>query len=316
MCSVSLSQIKYYPSFGFGSSQSKFNSADKFIEEMKKQDESFSEGNWYTKNFGTTTGAIPLLMVCAYELYALLKIKKLKKEILPEKFDKIKTKYLRNIMIGFVGAIPASIGINKYLHSKTDENYIKISQKFEKYNENTNAKLADKFIYSSFIGAMYNPISGIVQINKNIVNDPITGRKIDKLIKHELVHAKQYETVARSKNGIKKINYAVVNNIKQNAQSNPIIREAFEEIYRDYKKSPSKYKDTVITINGGGSKVKFKDYIEAIHIMLHNPKAGLDDIPMIVDKKHYQNIIDKQGPLSEKEEEKAEKKLIKKTHHF
>ena len=56
----------------------------------------------------------------------------------------------------------------------------------------------------------------------------------------------------------------------------------------------------------GAENVSLKDYITALHTLLNNSNAGLNDIPMIIDAKHYKKIIDKQGKLSLDEEKKAD----------
>ena len=160
-------------------------------------------------------------------------------------------------------------------------------------------------IYSGAAEALYNPISGKIQFNKNMVNDPIVGRNIAKKIKHELVHAKQYETVACSKDGIKKVNFAVMNQIKQNIEKSNA-KEVFDELYNDLQNSGDKYNNTKITIMGGGAEVNLKDYITAIHTMLNKSDATYDDIPIVIDSTHYQEVINKRSKLTAEEEAKAD----------
>ena len=97
------------------------------------------------------------------------------------------------------------------------------------------------------------------------MNDPWESRNIEKLIRHELVHAKQYETVARSKDGIKKINYSALYQVAKNAKRIPLIENEFKNIYYDIKTSGDKYNNVKIRI--GGADVNFQKFIEGVNII-------------------------------------------------
>ena len=280
------------------------SSAELFIKGLDKQNKKQVEGNWLMRNFGSVTGTIPLYALFAYQIALILKEKKLGKTLPINELFNVHKNNTKKFAAAFVVSILSMVGINRYLDSRTDKNYKKVKQQFNQYNKDTSAKLSDKMLYSGHVGALYNPISGTIQLNRIIVNDPITGRKNDKLIKHELVHAKQFELVARSKDGIKKINYSIINQVIQNTKGNPIIENEFEQIYHDIKNSGHRYDNIKVKVSG--AEVNLKDYIEAIHILLKNPKATYNDIPIIIDEKHYQNVIDKKGELTPEEEVKAD----------
>ena len=148
-------------------------------------------------------------------------------------------------------------------------------------------------------------MSGKVQFNQNTINDPILNRSVSKKIKHELVHARQYETVARSTDGIKKVNFVALNQIKNNIEKAGA-KDGFDLIYEDIQNSGNKYNDTKIKLMGGAVEVNLKDYITALHTLLNKPEATYNDIPIVIDSKHYQEVIDKKGKLTSEEEAKAE----------
>ena len=56
----------------------------------------------------------------------------------------------------------------------------------------------------------------------------------------------------------------------------------------------------------GTYEVNTADYITAMNILLNNPNAGINDIPMIIDTDHYQEVINKKGALTPEEEKKAD----------
>lgn len=129
------------------------------------------------------------------------------------------------------------------------------------------------------------------------------NRRVKKLIKHELVHAKQYETVARSENGIKKLNYAVVKSFA-NAIDNTHGRNDIFEIYNDIANDKTgKYDNMKFSVIG--ADVNFKDYITALNTIYTKKDCTYDDIPMVIDSKHYEDVIAKKGKLTPAEETKA-----------
>ena len=303
MCSVSVCSLSLnnYPNFGKKNDSCQISYADEFVQELKKQEQQQLQGRWIQRNLGTTTGVIPVYLAIIYQFVSLFKMKKANNSA------ETKNIFLNRTIIPLALGVLASFGINAYLNSKSDDNYQNIKDEFKKINTDTDAELSDKIFYSNITGAFYNAISGKIQLNKNMVIDPLTRRRTKKLIKHELVHARQYETVARSENGIRKINYSVVNGVAKNAQEHADIKLVFEKIYQEMQSSPEKYKNTKIALNGGSAEVDYRKYIEAVNILIHNPDAGLDDIPIIIDEEHYQKIINERGALSPEEEIKADK---------
>ncbi|MBO6272416.1 hypothetical protein J6O48_06520 [bacterium] len=274
---------------------------DKFITGVKNQEEIDTKGNWALRNVGMFTAQIPLYLGYLYGLEQLIKACGAPKGQVAKAFGKS----FKNIGIAAAISSCISFAISKYLNSKTEENNKKLAQTFNEINTDTNAKMADKMSYPKTAEAFYYPMSGKIQFNQNTINDPILSRNIDKKIKHELVHAKQYETVARSQDGIKKVNYVTLNQIKRNIEK-ANAKESFDAIYKDIQNNGNKYDDTRIKLMGGAVEVNLKDYITALHTLLNNPDATYNDIPIVIDLKHYQEVIDKKGKLTPDEETKAD----------
>ena len=67
-----------------------------------------------------------------------------------------------------------------------------------------------------------------------------------------------------------------------------------------------KYKNTTVPI-GGLININMIDYLTAMNTLLNDKNAGMDDIPIIINTAHYQEVIDKKGPLTPEEEKKADK---------
>ena len=274
---------------------------DSFINSVKNQEEIDTKGNLASRNIGMFTAQIPMYLGYFYGLGQLIKACSSPKGQLAKAFGKS----FKNIGIAAVISSCATFAISKYLNSKTDENNKKLTQTFNEINTDTNAKMAEKMIYPKTAEAFYYPMSGKIQFNQNTINDPILSRNIGKKIKHELVHAKQYETVARSKDGIKKVNFVTLNQIKRNIEK-ANAKESFDAIYEDIQNNGNKYDDTRIKLMGGAVEVNLKDYITALHTLLNNPEATYNDIPIVIDAKHYQEVIDKKGKLTSEEEAKAD----------
>ena len=274
---------------------------DTFINSIKKQEEIDTKGTWGSRNMGMFTAQIPLYLGYLYGLEQLIKACSAPKGQIKKAFGKS----FRNIAVATAISSGISLTLNKYLNSKTDENNKKFVQTFKEINTDTNAKMADKMIYPQAGEAFYYPMSGKIQFNQNTINDPILSKSISKKIKHELVHAKQYETVARSQDGIKKVNFATLNQIKNNIEK-ANSKASFDAIYEDIQNNGNKYDNTKIKLMGGAVEVNLKDYITALHTLLNNPKATYNDIPIVIDSKHYQEVIDKMGKLSAEEETKAD----------
>lgn len=280
------------------------NAADEFISGINESSKKYKEGDFLSKYCWSNTAAlISGIPVVGYVFGNLFRLNHLKKK----NNIAAKESLLKSFNKGIKFVIPAGIalfaGLQYLFKSQSDKNYKEIEKEFNSVNT-TNAKLSGTIV-SSYIGAGYHVSNGNIFINRNIMNDPLTKNKIKKLIRHELVHAKQFEMIARSKDGIKKLNYGVLIPIIRSCENDKNTIKGFQEIYEAIQQDKSgKYNNLNIETNG--STFNFKNYIEAINILLTNKNATYNDIPIAIDENHYKEVIKEKGALSREEEIKAE----------
>jgi hypothetical protein len=280
-------------------------SADKFVKDVEKAVEVQKKGDFISKYLWSNTALISAgLAVLPYEFYTIHKMRKLKKTGQTEILQAA-AKSFKKVFPWLIGGALALYGGLEYLFSRNfDSRYEKLKKDFIKINTSTDAKLVDYTMTTGVMGALCSPISGEVVINKNVLKDPISRRRIIKLLKHELVHAKQYETIARSENGIKKLNYAVMKNSSKFID-NPQGRLEIEQVYNDINNDKTgMYENKTLSLIG--ADVNLKDYVTAIYLLLNNEDCSFDDIPIVIDEAHYNKVIKEKGKLSPSEEQKAE----------
>jgi hypothetical protein len=194
---------------------------DKFLRDVEiiaKRDE---KGTIFSRVIGSPTAMLASIgSMLAYEIGAIVKLNKLKKLGDKNAIKLFKASIKKSIPWVCVAAFALMVGLQALFTINSDKKYKALKEDFNEINKNTDAKLSDKLLYSSYIGAMCSSVDGRVVFNKNMMIDPIASRKLKKLIRHELVHAKQYETIARSEDGIKKLNYSVAKSTAKSL-SNP-----------------------------------------------------------------------------------------------
>ena len=281
-----------------------FSPADKFLSDSDKIAQANQKGDFFARNMWSGTAIYSAgAGLLGYEVYNYHKFSKLKKA---EKFlqaNLLKQSFLKKFALLVPTAIAFVAGLQYLFNQNSDKKYDEIKTLFNKINTATCATIEDKSFRASTLGASFNPISGKISINQNLINDPLTRRKCEKLLKHELVHARQYETIARMDNGIEKLNYATMKRIAKFAQ-NPYVKNEFISIYHDIQNNPLKYDNKVISLNN--APVNFKNYITAIHTLITNKNANYNDIPMIIDKSYYENVRKQKDKLTPEEKQKAE----------
>ena len=281
-------------------------SADQFLEDAGKIEEKRIQGNFFSKNLGSITGVYSgcgLMILGEGILLGILKNKK-KKGLTPE----MKLALNKQVRIALAGLIAVGTGImfavqkwqNKLMETKSPlpEKYL------EEFGSDTSAKLSDANFRSMNIAASYNQINGVIEVNKNYLHDPIGKLFVKKYMKHELQHARQFEMIAASENGIEKLNYAVFKNTARAMKSNSFAYTQMLDIINDVNNDDTGKYD--VLFSNGGAVINFKDYVKGIDILLNNDEAKPEDLPMIIDVEHYKKAIEKRGPLSDEEKIKAE----------
>lgn len=281
------------------------NAADEFISGVNAIAEKERKGGFFSKYFWSPTAifaglSLPLL----YESLTMIRSRRFKLDGQMQSLKNLRKHFLRNMVLYSAAGLGLLQGLQYYFNSNTDKNFASLKQKFDKINTKTSSELDEKTFRSTYKGAYCNSVSGKVFVNKNLINDPIFNTRLDGLLQHELVHARQFELVARSKDGIKKLNYAsVIGTVKRAKQSPQTVKE-FEDIYNiAVNDTTGKYDNVNISLSG--AEMNFKEYIKAVHILLNNENATYNDIPVVTDMSHYEKLIAEKGALTPEEEEKA-----------
>ena len=163
---------------------------------------------------------------------------------------------------------------------------------------------------SSYVGALYDVISGQVSVNSTYTNDPLGKIQLKKLLKHELEHAKQFEMIASLDNGIEKLNEIVLEGYKEAMLKDPqAVHEVnimYEELQND---TEGKYDKETVPLGIACSEVPVKAFVNGLKTILNNKDYDYKKLPMIINKEHYEEATKKRGKLSEEEKKLAEKYL-------
>lgn len=278
--------------------------ADMFISDVQQAKENMEKGNFLTRYPYFSMTSVPFVLgMGAYEIKTLKKLNQLKKQG--------DTNGIKNVVGSFVKTAPlvSVAGAASYFAIKNlcIKNSEKKREEFEKYlndTNKTNSKINLNVFRSLYKGAECSVVNGNINVNSLYFDFPVFNKQLKKIINHELVHAKQYETVARMPDGIKKLNYACMKSIANDTLKNNF-EKACEEIYNEIQLDKTgRFENLILSLPQGD--INFKNYITAIHILLQNKNATYNDIPMVIDEKHYSKIVEQQGPLSKEEEKKAQ----------
>ena len=224
----------------------------------------------------------------------------------PKLKQALKNKILLILFSAIAGGITFGAVVQSWQNKIINKKSTKPQEYLEKYGNDTSAKLSNKNLRSILLAAQYNPLNGVIEINKNYLHDPIGKFLIKKYMKHEIQHARQFEMIAGLENGLAKLNYASIYPTVQFTLKNPLALSQFKDIIKDVNNDKLGLYDN-IKVPISGAEINLKKYIKAIEILINNPQAKPEDIPMLIDVEHYKKALEKRGPLSEKEKIKAEK---------
>lgn len=299
------------PTFGQKNGENFFNSskysAQQFVKELNDVEDKRLKGNFIARNLGSPTaywGGLGIIL--AGEIACLSAIKSKKKAGFAS--PKLREAFGNKILLALCATLALGTAfivlVQKWQNKIIDKKSTMPQEFLEKYGKDTSAKLAEKNLRSTLLAAQYNIINGTIEINKNYIHDPIGKKLVKKYMKHELQHARQFEMIAGLEGGLEKLNYVCVCNTANYLKKNPIAYAQIKSVINDLNNDKQgKFDRVKITVSG--AKVDLKKYVKALEILINNPNAKPEDIPMLIDVEHYKKALLKRGPLSEKEKEKA-----------
>ena len=283
-------------------------SADQFIIDINSVEEARLRGGFCARNVGSPTaywGSLGIILLGELACYSKLRSVKMENFTTLKEEKAFKNKILLALSAAIAAGITFGVLVQKWQNKIIDQKSSMPQEFLEKYGSDTSAKLSDKNLRSILIAAQYNIINGAIEINKNYINDPLGKNLVKKYMKHELQHARQFEMIAGLDNGIEKLNFVCVHNIANNMKKNPIALAQMRNVINDINNDKfGKYDEVKVPISG--AEVGLKKYVKAIEVIINNPLAKPEDVPMIIDVEHYKNALLKRGALSEKEKLKAE----------
>lgn len=281
----------------------KENAADKILRENREQNEEKYKQSGFSKyaNIAAFPAMATLFGSYFYGINKILKAKK--QDISKVEFNIISKNVLKKCGVISLAAVAGWGILSSYFNNQRSKYIAETRNYFNQINK-TGAKLSEKEFNSSYASAFYNGASGEVCINKNNLNDSWSNYKNKFTLKHELVHAKQYEIVARMDDGIRKLNYAMfkndANRLKNDAVKKQMIDCAYIDIISD---KTHKYDNANFSYDG--YEIPFKDYITTLHKLINDEEKSYADIPMLINEKHYEEVKAKYGKLTPEEEQKA-----------
>ena len=281
-----------------------------FLQENENQTKKTNGKNSYFSTlFRSFTMGVPLIAGLSYEtvrgikIYNYIKKMKPSEKAIEEKI--LKLKFLKELLLIYAGLFALTYGIYRYGLATKDKYLAKEQKKIDDFNRENKSDIKFKPLKNptdSALGAM-NPMSGILTIDETLAIDPIMRKTyLPATVNHELVHAKQYLTIARLDNAMERMNRIIVNRLAKGSgfMQKFVIKNIKKEIDEGL---PEKYKNAQIDIEG--MKIGLVDFINAIYTAMNKPDFTEKDIPVIVNKTFFLNA--KQlGPLNKAEKEKAE----------
>lgn len=253
---------------------------------------------------------VPTFPFICYEIYNEFKedsiSKKIKNSLIKEDKLNAHRKVSQKVSLALCAAAIPLYFLTDYINKKNeDKNFDKAVEQVEEFNEQnqTNIKLIKTPVTTKniHIAGGFIPLSAQIHLPEKMPGDLIFANLKQKYtIKHELIHAKQYMLMARSNDGINKLNFIVVKRMARKLNEDKKLK--IYNTYQEIIKTPNNQNDETVSING--CKINTVDFITALYKVLYDEKANPDNIPIIINKDFYSNAAKKS--LTEAEEKKAQ----------
>lgn len=155
--------------------------------------------------------------------------------------------------------------------------------------------------------AAYDVQTGYLVFNSRFKDTNLDFNEAKPLIVHELTHAKQYENIARSKDGLYNLNkISVVNDAKimDEETRKIILNTPYKKMIELAKNNLKHNPDSFTIVDEQKDLVNEAKHLIAIKMYLQNPSVSKYDLPLMFDEKYYSELAEK-GPLTPAEEQKV-----------
>lgn len=250
-------------------------------------------------------------------------------KIVNKKFPKLKNKWLISLGSATVLATAASILTQKMLIKQKKLKPISQEKQLEKENEikKTVTELANKkgvklngCIFYDFnknggdniTHAAFDMQTGYLMINTKFKDTNLDEKEVTPFIIHELTHAKQFENIAKSENGLTRLNKIIMRSeikSKTPQEINQILNTNEKDIPALADKNIHKTDGTYSMTNEELDKKCEIKKLQAIKMYLNNPNVPSESLPVMIDEDYYASAIKGKTPLTAEEQKKVEKYL-------
>lgn len=298
-----------------------------------KKSESSNEKNYYT--YETTRS--PFLIIEGITIDGIIGISAGLSILFSYGFSKLMTKMLKKALPKWSYVLPgialafATVGASlsilsnkriKHLKPISKEEQTEKEQKIKKIVEDLakqkDVKINGIYFYDfirtkgdTFALAGFDPSIGCLIINSKFKDTDLDIDEVIPLILHELVHAKQYETIARAEDGLYDLNrITIITETKKlkDDEKKELLNANDEDLTAIAQKRIHNLKDFILL----NEEIDLKDEInllKGIKIYLNNPDVSKYDLPMALNENYYKNAIKEKGPLTPEETEKVKSYL-------
>lgn len=160
--------------------------------------------------------------------------------------------------------------------------------------------------------AGFDQQTGYLILNSKFKDTNLEIKEVTPLIVHELTHAKQFENIAKTQDGLIRINKILLRSELKLKKQNEIDKI----LATDEKDLPALAKINIHKTDGTytltneelDEKCEIKK-LKAIKMYLKNPDTPPNELPMMVNEDYYKTAIKGKPPLTEEESKKVESYL-------
>lgn len=156
--------------------------------------------------------------------------------------------------------------------------------------------------------ACYDLQSGYIVVDSRFKDTDLDFNEVKPVVVHELTHAKQFENIIRSKDGIYDLNKIyVINEIKtMDDKKKERILSTPDDKMKDLAKHYMKVEaDKYTFVDDKIDTENETNWLKAIKMYLKNPNISKYELPLMIYEPYYKEIAAK-GPISPEDEKKVQ----------